>query len=389
MMVCEELQCDWSKVRPQYASANRDAREMAPEWTLNVLGNGGTDPNGGGEPDVRQSRPHGRDRHSGQPLSAHADQRRVVGEGRPLLFAARGSRGARAIAAGRGEAVERAGRGALGEGQRDHSFARAIARRPTARSRTSLRKRRIRIPREITIKPPDAVDVDGHRAEESRRADEGDGRDRLRRSTCELPGMKWAAVKSCPVYGGDVKSYDFDAVRTVPGVRSAVRFPIPDPALTRGRVFSGGVAVIADHWYQAEDRSRANADRVGDPGAARRRSTRRTCVRRSLAALDEPGRVRVDQGDVDAALRAAPRRSSRRRTRRRICRARAWSPATRRARHRRSRRHLVRRSEPAGDALQRVADHRHPASRTCTFICAISAAASAATATGRRPSRRS
>src|SRR5215813_10920407 len=24
MMVCEELQCDWSKVRPQYASANRD-----------------------------------------------------------------------------------------------------------------------------------------------------------------------------------------------------------------------------------------------------------------------------------------------------------------------------------------------------------------------------
>jgi isoquinoline 1-oxidoreductase beta subunit len=27
MMVCEELQCDWKKVRPQYASANRDARE--------------------------------------------------------------------------------------------------------------------------------------------------------------------------------------------------------------------------------------------------------------------------------------------------------------------------------------------------------------------------
>jgi isoquinoline 1-oxidoreductase beta subunit len=50
MMVCEELQCDWSKVRPQYASVNRDAREMAPEWTLNVSGNGGTDPNGGGEP---------------------------------------------------------------------------------------------------------------------------------------------------------------------------------------------------------------------------------------------------------------------------------------------------------------------------------------------------
>ena len=32
MMVCEELQCDWSKVQPEYASANRDARESAPEW---------------------------------------------------------------------------------------------------------------------------------------------------------------------------------------------------------------------------------------------------------------------------------------------------------------------------------------------------------------------
>ena len=50
MMVCEELQCDWQKVRPIYASANRDAREMAPAWTLEVPGNGATDPNGGGEP---------------------------------------------------------------------------------------------------------------------------------------------------------------------------------------------------------------------------------------------------------------------------------------------------------------------------------------------------
>jgi hypothetical protein len=41
MMVCEELQCDWSKVSPQYASANRDGREMAatacPSPPLRVL----------------------------------------------------------------------------------------------------------------------------------------------------------------------------------------------------------------------------------------------------------------------------------------------------------------------------------------------------------------
>ena len=48
-----------------------------------------------------------------------------------------------------------------------------------------------------------------------------------------------------------------------------------------------------------------------------------------LAALDEPGRVRVNQGDVDAVFARARAASSKRRTRRRICRARAWSPATR------------------------------------------------------------
>src|SRR5215204_7308277 len=46
MMVAEELQCDWAKVRPQYASPNRDAREKAPEWTLNVPGTGAQDPSG-------------------------------------------------------------------------------------------------------------------------------------------------------------------------------------------------------------------------------------------------------------------------------------------------------------------------------------------------------
>src|SRR6266849_5263717 len=46
MIVAEELQCDWSKVRSEYASANRDFKEKAPEWTLKVPGNGESDPGG-------------------------------------------------------------------------------------------------------------------------------------------------------------------------------------------------------------------------------------------------------------------------------------------------------------------------------------------------------
>jgi CO/xanthine dehydrogenase Mo-binding subunit len=50
MMVAEELQCDWSKVRAEYASPQRNAVEKAPEWTMHVPG--GSDPtirDGGGE----------------------------------------------------------------------------------------------------------------------------------------------------------------------------------------------------------------------------------------------------------------------------------------------------------------------------------------------------
>src|SRR5678816_3587081 len=119
-----------------------------------------------------------------------------------------------------------------------------------------------------------------------------------------LPGMKWAAVKACPVYGGDVKRYDFDAVRNMPGVRSAVQFPIPDPACTRGRTFSGGVAVIADSWYQAKtaiDRMPIEWT-VPTDNAAVTAALMRDAVAASIA---QPGRVRVDQGDVDAGFARA------------------------------------------------------------------------------------
>jgi isoquinoline 1-oxidoreductase beta subunit len=121
-----------------------------------------------------------------------------------------------------------------------------------------------------------------------------------------LPGMKWAAVKSCPVYGGDVKRYDFEAVRRMPGVRSAVQFPIPDTACTRGRVFSGGVAIIADTWYQAKSAiDKMPIEWEIPPTNAAFNSTN---MREALvAALDRPGMVRANQGDVDAAFKGAAR----------------------------------------------------------------------------------
>jgi len=61
----------------------------------------------------------------------------------------------------------------------------------------------------------------------------------------ELPGMLYAAVAACPVFGGTVKSYDFNAIKDRPGVHSAVMFG-------GKRYVSGGVAVVADTWWRAK-----------------------------------------------------------------------------------------------------------------------------------------
>ena len=186
MMVCEELQCDWTKVRPQYASANRDAREKAPAWTLNVMGRGATDPKGGGEPGFGNRDRHRRLGHSRQPLSTHADERRVLGQGRPVLPAACGSRSARAAAAGRGAALERARRRVDGEEQRHH----ARVERPhhdLRPDRPSCRRDAASASGDDHHQVAGPMDADGHRAEEPRRADEGDRARRCTRSTSACP----------------------------------------------------------------------------------------------------------------------------------------------------------------------------------------------------------
>jgi isoquinoline 1-oxidoreductase subunit beta len=56
----------------------------------------------------------------------------------------------------------------------------------------------------------------------------------------KLPGMLSAAIKSCPVFGGKLKSYDDAKVISMKGVRKVVR--VGDTA----------VAVVADTWWQAK-----------------------------------------------------------------------------------------------------------------------------------------
>jgi isoquinoline 1-oxidoreductase beta subunit len=56
----------------------------------------------------------------------------------------------------------------------------------------------------------------------------------------KLPGMLCAAIKSCPVFGGTVTSYDDTKVAGRPGIKGV--FKVKDSA----------VAVVADTWYRAK-----------------------------------------------------------------------------------------------------------------------------------------
>ena len=302
MMVCEGLQCDWTKVRQEYASVNRDAREKAPAWTLNVPGNGATDPAGGGDPGFGS-----RDRTgvSGIPDSLYRRMRTnaasSVKDGRYYLqLAGAEARERLLLAAAQLWNVPVAELTA-----KDSRITHTPSGRTTTYGKIAARAAATPHPRPATIaiKPPDKWTLMGT---------EQKNRDVPMKVTGEtvygidvrLPGMKWAAVKACPVYGGDVKSYDFDAIRSMPGVRSAVRFPIPDPSLCRGRVFSGGVAVIADTWYQAKaalDRMPIEWNIPPELAAVTTASMHAELV----TAIDRPGNVRVNHGDVDAGFARA------------------------------------------------------------------------------------
>ena len=118
-----------------------------------------------------------------------------------------------------------------------------------------------------------------------------------------LPGMKWAAVKSCPVYGGKVKHFDFERIRNEPGVIKAIQFPIPEPRLIRGRIFGGGVAVLADSWYQAKSAIEKMPIEWDAPPEYAAMNTEK--IRAKLkASLDQPGKVAVNLGDCDSAFKS-------------------------------------------------------------------------------------
>ena len=119
-----------------------------------------------------------------------------------------------------------------------------------------------------------------------------------------LPGMKYASIERCPVYGGKVKTFDaIDALAT-PGVERVLEIPAAAPP--SGFLPLGGVAVIASNTWAAEQaRQKLKIDWDFGPNVRHNSDAYRAALE---ATARQPGHVARQQGDVDGALQSAARR---------------------------------------------------------------------------------
>jgi len=89
-----------------------------------------------------------------------------------------------------------------------------------------------------------------------------------------LPGMVHAAVRQCPVFGGDVASFDRSSIAGFPGIIDVVRIP-------------NGIAVVAESYWQAKSALDAlNVTFNEGPAAAVSTDTLRDDYRRAMEGND-------------------------------------------------------------------------------------------------------
>src|SRR5712671_3152776 len=109
----------------------------------------------------------------------------------------------------------------------------------------------------------------------------------------QVPAMRTALVARTPVFGGKVKSFDASKARAVPGVEQVVQVP-------------SGIAVVAANFWSAKlGRDALQIDWDLGPGAELD-SGKLLASYRELAK--GPGAVAVATGDADAALAGAAKR---------------------------------------------------------------------------------
>ncbi len=115
-----------------------------------------------------------------------------------------------------------------------------------------------------------------------------------------LPGMLWAVFEKCAVHGGRVASANVDVVKALPGVRHAF---VVEP---RGDLtaLAGGVAIVADTWWQAKT-AREKLVVTWNEGPTAAQSSAGFAAKANECFAKGPAFTLSRLGDSDAALAGA------------------------------------------------------------------------------------
>src|SRR6267143_1952265 len=198
-LVAEELECDWSKVQVEYADTNAQVRRKRAWGDMAAVGSR----------TIRQSR----------------DYLRKAGAGAREMLIAAAARGWNAPVA---ECT--ASNGVITHGP---------SGRKTSFGKVAGEAAKLAPPKEVALKDPKNWKIAG---KPIRRVDIPDivtGRIRYG-IDAQLPGMVYAAIAQCPVFGGKLKSVD---AAKIEGRRGVIKvLPMEDY-----------VAVVADNWWRAKE----------------------------------------------------------------------------------------------------------------------------------------
>ena len=147
------------------------------------------------------------------------------------------------------------------------------------------------VPPDPPLKPPSEFRILGTRVPRVDTPDKVSGK-AIYGLDVRVPGMVYAAVARCPVFGGRVRKVDPAPALAVPGVQRVVEIP-------------SGVAVVAESTWAALQGKRALKIEWDEGGTARWSSDGIWSAFASAAT--RPGQVVRTVGDVDASLASAAR----------------------------------------------------------------------------------
>ena len=201
-LVAEELECDWAKVRPEYADVNEHIRRNR------IFGSMST----GGSRAIRESQEYLR--------KAGASAREM------LVAAAAQSWGVPAAECKAAKSVI------------THSSGNS-----TTYGKMAAAASKLEVPKEPKLKDPKDWKLIGTSPARFDIVDKTTGK-QIYAADVRLPNMVHASIVQCPVFGGKLKSYDEAKVSGMRGVKAVV-------------AGADWVAVVADNWWRANQALKA------------------------------------------------------------------------------------------------------------------------------------